>query len=88
MGILPRGSGNGLARHLGISVVLTDAIDNLFNHKVMKIDTLSINDKLSLNVSGIGFDGHVANLFANKKIQRTCRVYPNYGKRVLPISGI
>jgi len=69
MGILPRGSGNGLARHLGISVTLTDAIDNLFRHKVMKIDTLSINDKLSLNVSGIGFDGHVANLFANKKIR-------------------
>ena len=69
MGILPRGSGNGLARHLGISVILTDAIDNLFQHKVMKIDTLSINDKLSLNVSGIGFDGHVANLFANKKIR-------------------
>ena len=69
MGILPRGSGNGLARHLGISVILTDAIDNLFHNKVMKIDTLSINDKLSLNVSGIGFDGHVANLFANKKIR-------------------
>jgi len=69
MGILPRGSGNGLARHLGISVTLTDAIDNLFRHKVMKIDTLSINDKLSINVSGIGFDGHVANLFANKKIR-------------------
>lgn len=69
MGILPRGSGNGLARHLGIPIVLTDAIDNLFRHKIMKIDTLSINDKLSLNVSGIGFDGHVANLFANKKIR-------------------
>ena len=69
MGILPRGSGNGLARHLGIPVALTEAIDNLFHHKVMKIDTLSINNKLSLNVSGIGFDGHVANLFANKKIR-------------------
>ncbi|HYI76167.1 MAG TPA: YegS/Rv2252/BmrU family lipid kinase [Chryseolinea sp.] len=69
MGILPRGSGNGLARHLGISVSLTDAIDNLFNHNIVRIDTLLINDKLSLNVSGIGFDGHVANLFANKKIR-------------------
>lgn len=69
MGILPRGSGNGLARHLGISVTLTDAIDNLFRHKILRIDTLLINDKLSLNVSGIGFDGHVANLFANKKIR-------------------
>jgi YegS/Rv2252/BmrU family lipid kinase len=69
MGILPRGSGNGLARHLGIPVALTDAIDNLFHHHILRIDTLLINDKLSLNVSGIGFDGHVANLFANKKIR-------------------
>ena len=69
MGILPRGSGNGLARHLGIPVVLTDAIDKLFEHEVLRIDTLLINDKLSINVSGIGFDGHVANLFANKKIR-------------------
>ena len=69
MGILPRGSGNGLARHLGIPLTLTDAIDNLFDHNVIRIDTLSINNKLSLNVSGIGFDGHVANLFANRKIR-------------------
>src|SRR5688572_27531202 len=32
MGILPRGSGNGLARHLGIPVRLPDAIDNLFSN--------------------------------------------------------
>lgn len=69
MGILPRGSGNGLARHLGIPVKLTAAIDNLFNSKVIGIDTLTVNDKLSLNVSGIGFDGHVANLFAGKRIR-------------------
>jgi diacylglycerol kinase (ATP) len=69
MGILPRGSGNGLARHLGIPLSLTDAIDHLFDHKVIRMDTLTINDKLSLNVSGIGFDGHVANLFANRRIR-------------------
>ena len=69
MGILPRGSGNGLARHLGIPLSLTNAIDHLFDHKVIRMDTLTINDKLSLNVSGIGFDGHVANLFANRRIR-------------------
>jgi YegS/Rv2252/BmrU family lipid kinase len=69
MGILPRGSGNGLARHLGISVNLTEAIDNLFSSRVIRMDTMLINDKLSLNVSGIGFDGHIANLFANNKIR-------------------
>jgi YegS/Rv2252/BmrU family lipid kinase len=69
MGIIPRGSGNGLARHLGISINLTDAIDLLFDSKIIKIDTFTVNEKLSLNVSGIGFDGHVANLFANKSIR-------------------
>jgi hypothetical protein len=33
------------------------------------MDTFTVNGKLSLNVSGIGFDGHVANLFG-KKIKR------------------
>jgi YegS/Rv2252/BmrU family lipid kinase len=69
MGILPRGSGNGLARHLGISVNLHEAIDSLFSNHIIRMDTLLINNKLSLNVSGIGFDGHIANLFANKKIR-------------------
>lgn len=69
MGILPRGSGNGLARHLGIPVWLPDAIDNLFSNKVIRMDSIMVNNKLSLNVSGIGFDGHIANLFAGKRIR-------------------
>lgn len=69
MGILPRGSGNGLARHFGIPAQLPDAIDSLFNNTVVRMDTLLINNRLSLNVSGIGFDGHIANLFAGEKIR-------------------
>lgn len=69
MGILPRGSGNGLARHLGIPAQLSEAIDSVFNNTVVRMDTLLVNDRLSLNVSGIGFDGHIANLFANEKIR-------------------
>lgn len=69
MGILPRGSGNGLARHFGIPAQLPDAIDTLFSNTVVRMDTLLFNSRLSLNVSGIGFDGHIANLFADKKIR-------------------
>ena len=54
MGILPRGSGNGLARHLGIPVSPNEGIDHLFDHTVIRMDTMLVNDKLSLNVSGIG----------------------------------
>jgi diacylglycerol kinase (ATP) len=67
MGILPKGSGNGLARHLGIPLKISDSIDTLFKSQLIAMDTFRLNGKLSLNVSGIGFDGHVANLFGEHK---------------------
>lgn len=66
MGIIPRGSGNGLARHLGIPVHTPRAIDSLFQSSPLAMDTFTVNGKLSLNVSGIGFDGHIANLFSGQ----------------------
>lgn len=67
MGILPKGSGNGLARHLQIPMQLSKSLDTLFKSSVQTMDTFLMNDKLSINVSGIGFDGHVANLFGKNK---------------------
>lgn len=66
LGILPRGSGNGLARHLGIPLSIERSLSTLFSGEVGDIDTFTLNDKLSLNVSGIGFDGRIANLFGGK----------------------
>lgn len=66
MGILPKGSGNGLARHLGLSMSFKKSLDILSHHREVMIDTFFVNGKLSVNVSGIGFDGHIANLFVNK----------------------
>jgi diacylglycerol kinase (ATP) len=45
---------------------IAGALNTLFNSTVLGMDTFTINGKLSLNVSGIGFDGHIANLFAGK----------------------
>ncbi|CAN5463477.1 diacylglycerol kinase family lipid kinase [soil metagenome] len=79
MGILPKGSGNGLARHLHIPLKMRGALDLLDKHKVISMDTLLINDQLSVNISGIGFDGHVAGKFGkNGK-----RGLFGYGKLVL-----
>jgi diacylglycerol kinase (ATP) len=66
MGIIPRGSGNGLARHLGIPLTVAEGVTALIKGRQLKIDTFTINEKLSLNVSGIGFDGRIANLFAKE----------------------
>jgi diacylglycerol kinase (ATP) len=68
MGIIPKGSGNGLARHLGINMKIDPALEQVLGGSVIAMDTFRMNDHLSLNVSGIGFDGHIANLFgAGKK---------------------
>jgi len=67
MGIIPRGSGNGLSRHLGIPMKVLPAVKNIFANEVVSMDTFTVNGHLSLNVSGIGFDGHIANLFGENK---------------------
>lgn len=67
MGILPKGSGNGLARHLHIPLKLEQALTNLFKGQEVVMDSFLINTKLSVNVSGFGFDGHIANLFDKNK---------------------
>ena len=67
MGILPRGSGNGLSRHLGIPMKISHALQSLFSSQIISMDTFTLNGQLSLNVSGVGFDGHIANLFAKDK---------------------
>lgn len=67
MGIIPKGSGNGLSRHLGIPMKVAEAVENIFTSTHVTMDTFLLNNKLSLNVSGIGFDGHIANLFGKEK---------------------
>jgi len=79
LGILPKGSGNGLARHLGISTSFKTALSLVRSHAVIKMDAIQINDCISVNVAGIGFDGHVAALFGtNGK-----RGLPGYARLVL-----
>jgi len=66
MAMIPRGSGNGLARHLGIPLNVSSALHSIFSSEIISMDTFTVNGKLSLNISGIGFDGHVTNLFGIK----------------------
>lgn len=59
MGILPLGSGNGLARHLKIPMNIEGAIEKINQFNIKKIDTATINDEVFLGTAGLGFDAHV-----------------------------
>ena len=69
MGIIPSGSGNGLARHLGIPMETYKAIRNLNNGISKEIDTLKANEHTFLSIAGIGFDALVARKFAKQKLR-------------------
>jgi YegS/Rv2252/BmrU family lipid kinase len=67
LGIIPLGSGNGLARFLEIPFNLQQALDTLLNAKVLKMDTILINHSIRMvSIAGLGFDARVARLFAKE----------------------
>lgn len=67
MGVIPSGSGNGLARTLGIPLDKGKAIQRLNQNRVKSIDSGKLNDKRFFNVAGLGFDARISQLFADNK---------------------
>lgn len=65
-GIIPVGSGNGLARAAGIPSKAPAALSLIFNGKARKIDAFRVNNAFSCMLSGIGFDAQVAHEFATR----------------------
>ncbi len=64
IGIVPMGSGNGLALAAGIPVDASKALDIIFAGKAEFIDGLYINNQFSCMLCGLGFDAQVAHDFA------------------------
>jgi len=67
IGIIPLGSGNGLAMAAGISTSPVKALDVVFKGNASAVDGFLINGKFSCMLCGIGFDAQVAHDFAKKK---------------------
>ncbi len=64
-GIIPQGSGNGLARHLRIPLHNIKALQVINKLHRKNIDAGMANDTFFINVAGAGFDAHVSWMFAN-----------------------
>jgi diacylglycerol kinase (ATP) len=69
LGVLPLGSGNGFAKEFGFKMNVRSLLADIKKADSMDIDVIEINDKLCLNVAGIGLDSFVAHSFNNLKLR-------------------
>ncbi len=77
IGIIPMGSGNGLALAAKIPTGIDQALDVIFAGQSQFIDSFYINDQFSCMLCGLGFDAQVAQHFA----QQTKRGLTTYVKQ-------
>lgn len=66
IGIIPLGSGNGLAYTAGISKNYKKAMAVILQGNAGFVDALIINEKYSCHLCGLGFDAQVAHDFTNQ----------------------
>ena len=69
LGIIPCGSGNGLARNLKIPLTPAHAIEVLNHYKVAEIDTIYLNGRVVTSIAGVGFDARVARRMKQAKVR-------------------
>jgi diacylglycerol kinase (ATP) len=69
LGVLPLGSGNGFAKEFGFRMNVNSLLSDIRRADSMNIDVIEVNDKLCLNVAGIGLDSFVAHSFGNLKLR-------------------
>lgn len=89
LGIVPCGSGNGLARHLGIPMNVEKALTILNEDNIMSLDYCTANDRPFFCTCGVGFDALVSQKFAEAKkrgplsyIKKTLAEYLKYRSQV------
>lgn len=93
LGIIPCGSGNGLARNLKIPLTPSHAIEVLNHYKIAEIDTIYLNDRVVTSIAGIGFDARVARRMKQARVrglQAYAKIiltdYPTYKEHTFRLS--
>ncbi len=69
LGILPMGSGNGLAYKLGIPFDIEKALYTINRYYTMRIDVGKVNEQYFFSTMGIGFDALVVQDFHHNKLR-------------------
>jgi diacylglycerol kinase (ATP) len=66
LGVVPAGSGNGLAAALAVPREPSSAIDAAFDGATWTIDAGMMAGRPFFNIAGVGFDAHIARLFNSR----------------------
>ncbi len=82
LGVLPCGSGDGLARGLQIPANLSRAFSIVVDGRTRAMDVGYVNDQPFLNVLGLGFDAAVGELFAKRSTRGAWGYIVNSAKLV------
>ena len=69
VGIIPLGSGNGMAFTAGIPKDYKKALDVILNGNASYVDALTINKNYSCHLCGLGFDAQVSHDFAKQAVR-------------------
>ncbi len=78
LGIVPTGSGNGFARHIGLPMNLRRSLRACAKQRIVSIDTATVNGAPFIGTMGIGFDAWIAHEFASRNV-RGLRTYIRVG---------
>ncbi len=70
LGIVPAGTGNGLAKELKLDRRPERALVTALKGRPRRIDVGELGGRMFVNVAGIGFDAHVGRLFNARKQRR------------------
>lgn len=80
LGILPIGSGNGFARHIGLPTDPHAALAACRGGRIVTIDTAAVNEHPFVGLMGLGFDAMIADRFASST-ERGLKTYVSEGLR-------
>jgi len=74
-GVIPFGSGNDFAKENGFPSNISDAVGVILSDNFHLIDVIKVNDRVSLNTAGVGFNGIVSEVAKSVKYLKGMSVY-------------
>ena len=69
IGIIPLGSGNGLAATAGIPRSLKKAFRNIFEGVATETDAFFVNNRMGCHLTGLGFDAKISYEFSRQRVR-------------------